>query len=71
MVVFLFDLIFLLIITVCQIITLVERSKRQINDNQHVKTASKFTALSIKQRQEIGKMQSYVNLYPKCCILNL
>ena len=31
-----------------------ESSKRKINDNQHVKTVtSKFTALSIKQRQAI------------------
>ena len=54
MVVFLFDLILLLIITVCQIITLVENSKIKINDN-HVKTVipSKFKVLSIKQRQEV------------------
>ena len=62
MVVFLFDLILLLIITVCQIITLVERSKRKINDNHYAKTVlpPKFTALSIKQRQEVRKIQSYV-----------
>ena len=54
MVVLLCDLILLLIITVCQIIKLVERIKIKINDNQHVKTVtSKFTALSIKQRQAI------------------
>ena len=51
MVVFLFALILLLIITFCQIITLVESSKRKRNDKQHVKTVtSKFTALGIKQR---------------------
>jgi len=57
MVVFLFDLILLLIITVYQIITVVESRKIEINDTQHVKTVtSKCTALSIKQRQEAGKV---------------
>jgi len=52
MVVFLFDLIMLLIITVCGIITFSSKKEKEMTIN--IKTVtSKFTLLSIKQSQTI------------------